>query len=70
MTTSGAYRHAHFAQGPFFHPKDAMRHNRDILGAWTTFVPDESEGFFLPTFLHRRVWSVLITRSAHLFGQS
>ena len=38
MTPSGAYRHAHVAQGPFSHPKDAMRHNRDISGAWTTLV--------------------------------
>ena len=45
MTPSGPYRHAHVAQGPFFHPKDAMRHNRDISGAWTTFVLDKSEGF-------------------------
>ena len=45
MTPSGAYRHAHVAQGPFFNPKDAMRHNRDISGAWTTFVLDKSEGF-------------------------
>ena len=36
MTPSGAYRHAHVAQGSFYHPKDAMRHNRDISGAWTT----------------------------------
>ena len=42
MTPSGPYRHAHVAQGPFFHPKDAMRHNRDISGAWTTFVLDKS----------------------------
>ena len=33
MTPSGAHRHAHVAQGLFFHPKDAMRHNRDISGA-------------------------------------
>ena len=45
MTPSGAYRHALVTQGPFFHPKDAMRHNRDISGAWTTFVLDKSEGF-------------------------
>ena len=45
MIPSGAYRHAHVAQGTFFHPKDAMRHNRDISGAWTTFVLDKSEGF-------------------------
>ena len=40
-----AYRHAHVAKGPCFHPKDAMRHYRDIPGAWTTFVLDKSEGF-------------------------
>ena len=45
MTPSGAYIHAHVAQGPFFHPKDAMRHNRNISGAWTTFVLDKSKGF-------------------------
>ena len=45
MTPSGAYRHAHAAQDPFFHPKDAMRHNVDISGAWATFVLDKSEGF-------------------------
>ena len=45
MTPSGAYRHAHVAKGPFFHPNDAMRHNRDISGAWTTFVLDKPEGF-------------------------
>ena len=45
MTPSGAYRHAHVEPGPFFHPKDAMRHNRDISGAWTMFVLDKSEGF-------------------------
>ena len=45
MTPSGAFRHVHVAQGPFFHPKDAMRHNRDISGAWTTFVFDKSKGF-------------------------
>ena len=45
MTPSGAYRHAHVAQGPFFHPKDAMRHNRDISGSWPTFVLDKLEGF-------------------------
>ena len=45
MTPSGAFRHAHVAQGPFFHPKDAMRHNGDISRAWTTFVLDRSEGF-------------------------
>ena len=42
---SGAYRHAHYSDGPFFHPMDAIRHNRDISGAWTMFIPDKSEGF-------------------------
>ena len=37
MDPSGAYRHAHYSDGPFFHPKDAIRHNRDISGAWTMF---------------------------------
>ena len=27
---SGAYRHSHQALGPFYHPMDATRHNRDI----------------------------------------
>ena len=45
MTPSGVYRHAHAAQGLFFHPKDAMCQNHDISGAWTTFVLDKSEGF-------------------------
>ena len=45
MTPSGTYRHTHVAQGPFFHPKDAMRHNRDISGTWTKFVLGKSEGF-------------------------
>ena len=45
MTPSGEYRHVHYSDGPFFHPKDAIRHNQDISGAWTMFVPDTSEGF-------------------------
>ena len=45
MTPPGAYRHADVAQGLFFHPKDAMRHNRDISRVWTTFILDKSEGF-------------------------
>ena len=45
MAPTEANRHAHVAQGPFFHSKDAMRHNRDISGAWTTFVLDKSDGF-------------------------
>ena len=44
MEPSGAYRHAHYSDGPFFHQMDA-RHNRDISGAWTMFIPDKSEGF-------------------------
>ena len=64
MTPSGAYRHAHVAQGQFFHPKDAMRHNRDISGAWSTFVLDKSEGF-TQAGVER-----LLTRSAHMFGLS
>ncbi|MEW8450151.1 MAG: hypothetical protein AB2694_19190, partial [Candidatus Thiodiazotropha sp.] len=65
MTPSGAYRHAHAAQGPFFHPKDAMRHNRDISGAWTTFVLDKSEGFTqagverLNDSIRTYVWAIL-----------
>ena len=62
---SGAYRHAYVAQGPFFHPKDAMRHNRDISGAWTTFVLDKSEGFTqagverLNDSIRKYVWALL-----------
>ena len=73
MTPSGAYRIAHVAQGPFFHPKDAMRHNRDIYGAWTTFVLDKSEGFMqasverLNDSIRIYVWAILgaqaLTRS-------
>ena len=29
----------------FFHPMDAIMHNRDISAAWTTFVLDKSDGF-------------------------
>ena len=65
MTPSGAYRHAHVAQGPFFHPKDAMRQNRDISGPWTTFVLDKSEGFTqagverLNDSIRTYVWAIL-----------
>ena len=45
MTPSGAYRSALAAQGPFFHQKDAFRHNRDISGALTSFVLDRLESF-------------------------
>ena len=44
MEPLGTYRHAHYSDGPFFHPMDAIRHNRDISGAWTMFIPDKSEG--------------------------
>lgn len=44
MTLSGAYINAHAARGPFFHPKDTIRH-RDVSGAWTTSVLGKSEGF-------------------------
>ena len=65
MTPSGAYRHAHAAQGPFFHPKDAMRHNVDISGAYTTFVLDKSESFTqacverLDDSIRTYVWAIL-----------
>ena len=45
MEPSGAYRHSHQAQGPFFHLMDANRHYRDISRAWTTFILDNSNGF-------------------------
>ena len=65
MTPSGAYRNAHVAQGPFFHPQDAMRHNRNISGAWMTFVLDKSEGFtqagveHLNDSIRTYVWAIL-----------
>ena len=65
MTPSGAYRHAHLAQCPFFHPNDAMRHNRDISGVWTTSVLDKSEGFTqagverLNASISTYVWAIL-----------
>ena len=65
MTPSGAYRHAHVAHGPFFHPKDAMRHNRGISMAWTTFVLDKSEVFTkagvkrLNDSIRTYVWAIL-----------
>ena len=60
MTPSGAYRHV--AQGPFFHPKDAI----------AVISQEPGRRLFLTNrrALHRRVWSVLMTRSAHMFGQS
>ena len=65
MTPSRAYRHAHVAQGPFFHPKEAMRHNCNISGAWTMFVLDKSEGFTqavvdrLNDSIRTYVWAIL-----------
>ena len=65
MTPSGAYRHAHVAQGPFFHPKDAMRHNRNISRVWTTFILNKSEGFKqaiverLNDSIRTYVWAIL-----------
>ena len=64
-STSGAYRHAHYSDGPFFHPMDAIRHNRDISGAWTMFIPDKSEGFTqagverLNDSIRTYVWAIL-----------
>ena len=69
MTPSGAYRHAQVAQGPLFHAKDIMRHNRDIPGAWTTFVLDKSEGFTqagverLNDSVRTYVWAILGTQA-------
>ena len=65
MEPSGAYRHAHYSDGPFFHPKDAIRHNRDISGAWATFILDKSEGFTqagvenLNDSIRAYVWAIL-----------
>ena len=66
MTPSHEYRHAHQAQhGIFFHPMDAIRHNRDISAAWTTFVLDKSDGFTQARVTRRNdsirtyVWAIL-----------
>ena len=65
MTPSGEYRHAHYADGPFFHPKDTIRNNRAISGAWTMFIPDTSEGFTqagverLNDSIRTYVWAIL-----------
>ena len=45
MEPSGAYRQAYRASGPFFYPIDAIRPNRDISRAWTTFILDKGQGF-------------------------
>ena len=56
MTPSGEYRHAHYSDGPFFHPKDAICH---------TFIPDTSEGFtqagveHLNDSIRKYVWAIL-----------
>ena len=65
MTPSGAYRHAHVAMCPFVHPKYAVHPNRDISGAWTTFLFDKSEGFTqagverLNDSIRTYVWTIL-----------
>ena len=65
MEPSGAYRHAHYPDAPFFHPKGAIRHNRDISGAWTMFILDKSEGFTqagverLSDSIRTYVWAIL-----------
>ena len=65
MEPSGAYRHAHYSDGPFFHPMDAIRHRRDISGAWTMFILDKSEGFTqagverLNDSIRTYVWAIL-----------
>ena len=44
---------------------DAIRHNRDISGAWTMFIPDKSEGFTqagverLNDSIRTYVWAIL-----------
>ena len=55
MTPPGAYRH----------PKDAMRQNCDISGAWTMFVLDKPKGFTqagverLNDSIRTYVWAIL-----------
>ena len=64
MTLSGAYRPAHAAQGPFFH--------RRMPCVITVISQEPERRLFLTNrrASRRRVWSVLMTRSAHMFGQS
>ena len=45
-------------------PSSNRRMPCDISGAWTMFVLDKSEGS------RKRVWGILLTRSAHMFCQS
>ena len=65
MDPSGSYRHSHQAQGPFFHPMDAICHNRNISRAWTTFILDISNGFTkagverLNDSIQTYVWAIL-----------
>ena len=65
MEPSGTYRHAHYSDGLFFHPKDAIRHNRDISGTMTVFILDKSEGFTqagverLNDLIRTYVWAIL-----------
>ena len=61
----GAYRHGHYSDGTFFHPKDAIRHSQDISGAWMMFIIDKSEGFTqagverLNNSIGTYVWAIL-----------
>ena len=65
MEPSGQYRSEHSSAGPFFHPKDSIRHNRDISRAWTTFILDKSDGFTqagverLNDTIRTYVWAIL-----------
>lgn len=62
---SGQYRSEHQAQGPFFHPKDLIKHNLDILRACTTFILDKSDGStqegigHLNDMIRTYVWAIL-----------
>ena len=64
MTPSGAYRHAHVAQGSFFH--------RRMPCVMTVVSQEPGRRSFLTNqrASRRRVWSVLMTQSAHMFGLS
>ena len=65
MELSGTYLHVHYSDGPFFHPKDAIRHNLDISGTWMMFILDKSEGFTqagverLNNTIRTYVWAIL-----------
>ena len=65
MEPSGQFRSDHVAEGPFFHPLDYIRHNRDISRAWTTFILDSSNGFTQEGVVHLNdsirtyVWAIL-----------